>query len=242
MEANFHSVEYGRSEIAFRLNFKNRKTLAIHVYPDCSVVVDAPANTSLEKVKNKVVKRAKWIRKQQRHFDRYPPALPARKYVSGEAFRYLGKQYTLKIERSILNQVKLLRGQLYVQATYTDQKRIKELVDSWYRDKAFGVFEERFSECLKQVKRKIGVEHDGRFTLRAMKTRWGSCSKNHLITLNPELIAAPKECIDYVITHELCHVIEHNHSKEFYRLLEKAMPDWKKRKDKLETKMEHRDL
>ncbi len=242
MEAKLYSVEYGQSEIAFLLNFKDRKTLAIHVYPDCSVVVDVPANTPLEKVKKTVVKRAKWIRKQQRYFDRYPLVLPARKYVSGEAFRYLGKQYTLKIDRGLMNQVKLLRGQLYVHATYTSPKHIKDLVDRWYRDKAVRVFEERFSECLKQVERKIGVEHDGRFTLRAMKTRWGSCSKNHLITLNPELIAAPKECIDYVIIHELCHVVEHNHSKEFYRLLEKVIPDWEKRKDKLETTMEHRSL
>lgn len=242
MEANLYSVEYGRSEIAFHLNFKDRKTLAIHVFPDCSVVVDAPANTSLEKIKSKVFKRAKWIRKQQRHFDRYPPALPVRKYVSGEAFRYLGKQYTLKIERGIINQVKLLGGQLYVHATHTNPKFIKELVDLWYRDRAARVFEERFFECLKQVNRRIGVEHDGRFALRTMKTRWGSCSKNRHITLNPELIAAHKECIDYVITHELCHVVEHNHSKEFYRLLENVMPDWEKRKDKLETTMEHRCL
>ncbi|MAI62041.1 MAG: hypothetical protein CBB87_06065 [Micavibrio sp. TMED27] len=240
METNLHSVEYGRSEIIFHLNFKDRKTLAIHVHPNCSVVVDAPDNTSLDKIKNRVFKRAKWIRKQQRYFERYPPALPARKYISGEAFRYLGRQYTLKIERSIIDEVKMLRGQLYVYATYTNSKHVKELVDTWYRNKANNVFEERFSECLKHVSRKIDIEHDGNFYLRAMKMRWGSCSKRHLITLNPELIGAPKECIDYVIVHELCHLSEHNHSKAFYKLLEKAMPDWEKRKDRLETLMEHR--
>lgn len=237
-----HAVAYGDTEITFKLNFKNRKTLALHVYPDRSVVVDAPENTTLEKIKQKVVKKAKWIKKQQRHFERYPPALPARKYTSGEAFRYLGKQYTLKIERSIINEVKMLRGQLYVYATYTNPKHIKYLVDTWYRDKVDRVFNERFSELLRHVKKKIDIEHDGKFSLRAMKTRWGSCSSNNHITLNPELIAAPKECIDYVIIHELCHVIEHNHSREFYKLLEKALPDWEKRKNKLETTMEHRAL
>ncbi len=136
----------------------------------------------------------------------------------------------------------MLRGQLYVHATYTNPKHIKELVDAWYREKANRVFEERFFECLKHVISKIGIEHNGRFSLRAMKTRWWSCSKKHLITLNPELIGAPKECIDYVIVHELCHVAEHNHGKEFYRLMDKAMPDWEIRKDKLETMMEHRAL
>lgn len=242
MATNLHFVEYGNSKIDFSLNFIDRKTLAIHVCPDRSVVVDAPDNTPLEKVKNKVIKRAKWIRKQQRYFERYPPVLPVRMYVSGEAFRYLGRQYTLKIERSIINEVKMLRGQLYVYATYTNPKHIKALVDNWYRDNANRVFLERFSECLRHVKQKIGIEHSGQFVLRAMKTRWGSCTSNQRIILNPELIAAPKECIDYVIMHELCHVAEHNHSKEFYRLLEKTMPDWKARKDKLETTMEHRDL
>lgn len=242
MATNLLSVAYGNSEISFHLNFKNRKTLAIHVYPDCSVVVDAPMETPLDKIKGKVMKRAKWIRKQQRYFDRYPPALPARKYVSGEAFRYLGRQHSLRVERGIVNEVKLLRGRLHVSSTYLKPEQIKELVDSWYRDRALTIFADRFSACLEHVQNKIGVEHEGTFKLRAMKTRWGSCSKNHQITLNPELIAAPKECIDYVITHELCHISEHNHSQAFYRLLTKVMPDWEMRKDKLETSMEHRAL
>lgn len=242
MATNLHSVEYGNSHIEFDLNFKNRKTLAIHVYPNRSVVVDAPENTSLDVVKSKVVKRAKWIRKQQHYFDRYPPALPARKYISGEAFRYLGRQYTLRIEKSIINEVKLFRGQLHVRATFTNSQHVKELVDRWYRDRAKSIFKERFLDCLLLVNKQIGIDHNGVFHLRAMKTRWGSCSKKHVITLNPELIAATKDCIDYVIVHELCHIAEHNHSKKFYKLLEKAMPDWKSRKDKLETTVEHRKI
>ncbi len=242
MATNLHSIKYGRSEIIFNINFKDRKTLAIHVNPDGNVIADAPRNTPLEQIKAKIIKRAKWIKRQQLRFRRYPSELPARKYISGEAFKYLGRQYTLKIEKNLYNEVKMIRGQLYVRTTYTNKDHIKNLVDKWFRDKANLVFKERFSKCLVLAARKINIEHDGQFFIRSMKTRWGSCSKTNQITLNPELLAAHKECIDYVIVHELCHVAEHNHSKEFYRLFGKVMPDWEDRKDKLETTMEHRAL
>lgn len=73
--------------------------------------------------------------------------------------------------------------------------------------------------------------------IRTMKTRWGSLSSKGNLTLNTTLIRAPRECIDYVLTHELCHLAHRNHGPAFYRLLEQAMPDWKKRKDKLERSL-----
>lgn len=242
MATNLHSVAYGRSEILFHLNFKPRKTLAIHVYPDCSVVVDAPANTNIEKIKTKVIVRAKWIRAQQRYFSRCQPELPAHKYVSGEAFRYLGKQYTLSVKQHIVDEVKLLKGQIHVCATHTNSKYIKNLLETWFTNRAKIILEERFIECLKHVQNKIGVEYNSCFILKRMKTRWGSCSSRHKIYLNPELIAASKDCIDYVIIHELCHLVEHNHSVRFYKLLEKILPEWKKLKDKLETTIDRRSL
>jgi predicted metal-dependent hydrolase len=235
----WYEVPYGNTSIFFRLNFTNRRTLAIHVYPDTSVVIDAPNDSSLEKIKSKVLKRAKWIRKQQRSFERLPPALPARKYVSGESFRYLGRQYAMKVERGLINKVRLERGKLIVCVTCVNQHRVKALLDNWYRAKAANVFAERLIACQKLVS-KAGIKHDGKIYLRTMKTRWGTCSNDSKITLNPELIAAPKECIDYVITHELCHLKEHNHSRAFFALLASAMPDWEKRKEKLDTTAEVR--
>jgi predicted metal-dependent hydrolase len=74
-----------------------------------------------------------------------------------------------------------------------------------------------------------------RLQIRDMKTRWGSLSKGGILTLNIKLIAAPKECIEYVVVHELCHLKYPNHDKKFYRLLETRLPDWEKRKQKLEN-------
>lgn len=238
---DYYEVLYGNTSIHFRLNFSTRRTLAIHVYPDTSVVIDAPKDATLEKIKNKVVKRAKWIRKQQRLFERFPPALPARKYISGESFRYLGRQYVFKVEQNLINKVRLERGKLIVYVTRVDQQRVKELVDDWYRARAAHIFTERLIACQKLVA-KASIHYEGKLYLRTMKTRWGTCSKDTRITLNPELVAAPKECIDYVITHELCHLKEHNHSRAFFNLLTLVMPDWETRKEKLEISAEKRSL
>jgi predicted metal-dependent hydrolase len=188
-----------------------------------------------------VLKRAKWIRKQQRLFERFPPALPAKKYVSGESFRYLGHQYILKVERTIINKVKLERGQLRVYVTRVDQQRVKDLVDAWYREKAAIIFNERLPFCLKTVS-KAKIDYDKKIYLRTMRNRWGTCSRDKKITCNPELIATYKECIDYVITHELCHLKEHNHGNAFFTLLSSVMPDWERRKEKLDTTAESRLL
>jgi predicted metal-dependent hydrolase len=238
-QGSHYELPYGNTSICFRINFTLRRTLAIHVYPDTSVVVDAPENAALEKIKLKILKRAKWIRTQQRRFERFAPALPARKYISGESFRYLGRQYVLKVEKNIINKVKMERGKLMVYVTRVDPLHIKELVDNWYREKATHIFAECLTTCQKLVS-KASIQYDGKIYLRAMRTCWGTCSKDSKITLNPELVAATKECIEYVIVHELCHLKEYNHSSAFFGLLSSVMPDWEKRKEKLETSAEKR--
>lgn len=238
---NYYEVLYGNTSIHFRLKFTSRRTLAIHVYPDTSVVIDAPKDSTLEKIKSKVMKRAKWIRKQQRLFDRFPPALPARKYISGESFRYLGRQYVLKVEQSLINKVRLEKSKLIVYVTRVEQQRVKDLVDEWYRARAAHIFAERLIACQKVVA-KTSIRYEGKIYLRTMKTRWGTCSKDSRITLNPELVAASKECIDYVIIHELCHLKHYNHGPSFLRILKSILPDWEKRKEKLDNFAEKRDL
>lgn len=227
-----HSVPYGKTDITFSLSFSDRKTLAIHVYPNKSVLVEAPANTSFDKIESKIIKRAKWIRTQQSMFDRLPTTLPTKKYVTGATFRYLGRQYRLKIEKDLVNKVVLQKGRIYVYVTNTSIERVKELVDNWYKERAAAVFQERLKLCLKEVA-KASISYSDRIHLRVMKLRWGSCTKDGKLILNPELIAASKDCIDYIITHELCHLKEHNHSKKFYNLLSYVMPDWRYRKEKL---------
>ncbi len=106
------------------------------------------------------------------------------------------------------------------------------LLDQWYTEKAEKQFHHAFERCWPKFEKQGTPRPD--IQIRKMKSRWGSLSAKGRLTLNTDLVRAPKECIDYVVTHELCHLKHHNHSPAFYELLEKSMPDWKKRKHKLE--------
>ncbi len=226
------TVKWGHTTIHYRYKFKDRKTLAIHVHPDLSVQVEAPLETNIEKIREKVKKRASWIKKTKRDFELYLPKQPDRQYISGESHRYLGRQYRLKIRNGNENTVKCYRG--YFNVTHindSSRKNIQELLDHWYTEKAKNIFAIRYDKCCDKVKY-IGIR-PAQFSIRKLKTRWGSCTKSGRIILNLELIKAPTECIDYVILHELCHLKEHNHSQKFWKLLGKVLPDYEKRKRRL---------
>lgn len=234
------SVLFGQTEITYSVNSCDRKTLAIHVYPDGQVIVDAPMAASNEAIADKVKKKAPWIFKQKLQFEAYPPALLKRQYVSGETHRYLGRQYRLKIMVGNSETVKLTHGNFLIETRRPqDNLRVKRLLQAWYRSKALIVFTERYTQCVQNVER-LGIYHDSGFQIRFMSKRWGSCTGKDTIILNPELIAAPKDCIDYVITHELCHLKEHNHGQAFYGLLTMALKDWELRKKRLNEMVEVR--
>ncbi|OGQ97548.1 MAG: hypothetical protein A2521_10185 [Deltaproteobacteria bacterium RIFOXYD12_FULL_57_12] len=226
------TVRWGRIEIPYTYRFSSRKTLAISVRPDLSVEVRAPIDTPPDKIREKVLRRGAWIRKAWREFELYLPKQPPRRYVNGETHRYLGRQYRLRAEQGSEDSVKCLRGYLTVTSRVTpNSQKTKELLEEWYREHARLVFRERLAECCKRAVVQ-GIEEPPLF-IRKMSTRWGSCSGKGLVCLNLELIKASKECIDYVIMHELCHLKVLFHGPKFWRLLVKLMPDYEERKRKL---------
>lgn len=227
------SITYGKDTIVYKAVFVPRKTLAIEVLPDCSVVIKAPTGTTTDAIRSKVVKRARWIIKQQLYFHQFEPRTPKRQFVGGETHLYLGKQFRLKTTSSEKSMVKLKRGFFQIELRpEACPDTVRKLMYRWYAEKARIKFAEVFQQCWPTFE---NLGHSApRFQIKQMKKRWGSLSRNGVLTLNPDLIRAPKECIDYVITHELCHLQYHDHGSDFYRLLEKVMPDWEKRKHKLE--------
>lgn len=228
-----YRVQFGTSTIEYEMIFSDRKTLAIHVYPDGSIVVDAPEGSELETIEQRVLKRASWILRQQREFESYasPNPLP-RRYVSGESYRYLGRQYRLKLIEDAVERVILSRGYITVRIPdSSDKQHIGELLDAWYLSHAKRVFAERLKVCYPRVEG-LGIPYPD-LAIRDMKARWGSCSAKGRITLNGRLIQVPKDLIDYVILHELCHLKEYDHSPTFYALLERVLPDWEERRQKL---------
>jgi predicted metal-dependent hydrolase len=187
----------------------------------------------MEEVLSKVEARARWIVKQRRYFEQFLPKLPPRRYVSGETFLYLGRQYRLKIIPGI-HKTTLLRGQfLEVHGPKrTDRRAIRNLVDAWYRAHAKAAFDRRLMRCWESARRH-GIARPA-LRIRRMTRRWGSCGSKGTVLLNTELVRAPVHCIDYVIMHEICHLRWPHHHASFYRLLSLLMPDWKSRKKRLE--------
>lgn len=237
MTEQMYEIQYGDTTIQYTLSYAARKTLAISVSPDLSVSVSAPNDTTLEAIEARVRKRAPWILRQQRELERYLPKQPPRKYVSGETHRYLGRQYRLKTIEHDLDAVKLARGYLYVYSTKPhDQAHIQRLVERWYEAQAKRVLPERVQAMLPRFAH-LGVAEPS-IVVKQLRARWGSCTGSGTITLNVRLVQVPKQYIDYVIVHELAHLVEHNHSKRFYVLLDKMMPDWRERRQDL-NRLEH---
>jgi predicted metal-dependent hydrolase len=229
-----HSVSFGGETIRFTVKRSSRRTLGITVHPDLSVTVAAPAGVEAEAVREKVKRRAPWILRQREYFKAYLPAVPARRYVSGETHYYLGRQYRLKVSTDSDEEgIKLKGGYIHVRVRGGwDEGRVRNLLQGWLRDHAESHFERRLLECW-DVVRKYGVDPP-QMRLRKMTKRWGSCGGSGIIYLNPDLVRTPTRCIDYVITHELCHLKYQNHGEGFQRLLRRVMPDWERWKEKLE--------
>jgi predicted metal-dependent hydrolase len=224
------TIQYGSKTIDFRLEYSARKSLGITVTPEMEVLVKAPTDTTMERVKEKIRKKAPWIIKQQSFFLSFQPKTPQRKYISGETHLYLGRQYRLLIHIDEEESVKL-KGK-FIEVTVNEKARAKILLNNWYLQNAQIKFQMIAAPLIDRFK-KYKVEPSC-IVLRDMPTRWGSCTPNGKIILNPELIKAPKGCIEYVIIHELCHLIHHDHTQKFIDLQTKEMKDWEKWKVKLE--------
>lgn len=224
------AIHFGSRRIDFSLVYSDRKSLGITVTPEMEVLVKAPVDTPVEKVKDKIRKKAPWIIKQQSFFLSFQPKTPSRKYVSGETHLYLGRQYRLNIQIGKEETVKL-KGK-FIEVRTNEKSKAKDLFSDWYLQHARIKFNSIALPLIDKFQ-KYKVEPSS-IVLRDMPTRWGSCTPKGKIILNPKLIKAPKGCIEYVIIHELCHLIHHDHTQKFIDLLTKEMKDWEKWKMKLE--------
>ena len=227
------TTSYGSAVIEYGLALSSRRSLSISVLPDGTVAVAAPAGADLDEVNKRVRRRARWILRQQRRIAEFRPRTPPRQFVGGETHRYLGRQYRLKIIRAEKDRVLLRSGRLVVETRFPDRRDwTRTLVQRWMRACARRILRERFYAAA-PIMTVLGIKRPA-LRICPMKRRWGSHTRSGGILLNDFLAAARRECIDYVILHELCHVVERNHSPRFLRLLRRFMPDWERRKELLE--------
>lgn len=237
MTAERYSLQYGEHQIDYVVVRRDRKTLEIAVEPDASVVIAAPINAEIQMIEAKLRKRAAWVQRQQHYFTQFLPRTPERQFVSGETHLYLGRQYRLKVVPNVQESVRLIRGYIVVQTHRPGRQDVtRQLVDGWYRKRAHLKFAERIEVNIQRFSEPEAYRPKG-LIVRQLQQRWGSMSAASRLLLNRRLIEAPIDAIDYVITHELCHVTEPHHGAGFFKLLERVLPDWRGRKDRLERIM-----
>ena len=227
------SIQYGTTTIDYNIEYAQRKTLSICVNPDGSVCLKAPVEANLERIRKKVHIRANWILRQKRFFESFGIPTTKRQYVSGESHLYLGRQYMLRVKESDANAVHYQNNIIEIECRHKKDAGI--LLQTWYRQRANIKFQEYAKPIIEQFSA-YGVKPQS-ISIMKMDKRWGYCTTDGHISLNQRLICAPRCCIEYVITHELCHLIYRNHTKEFYALLSKEMPHWERWKNKLERIM-----
>ena len=227
------TIAYSDHRFDYTAQFSARATMAITVFPDGAIRVIAPDATSQEEVERRLRKRARWLIRQILHFEQFRPRAPERRYVGGETHLYLGRQYRLKLHKRAEEEVKLKGAFLHVASPgHREPRAVKRLVSNWYREKGRTRIADRFTVIAARFV-KMGCQPPLPI-FRSMPRRWGSWTPRGRISLNPDLIRAPTACIDYVITHELTHLVHPNHGQAFYELLETLMPDWRSRKQRLE--------
>lgn len=232
------SISLGTERIPFEVDERPaRKTLGIEVHPDGKVLVLVPAGCDAALIDEKLRLRAGWISRQRSAFAKYERHTLPRRYLSGESHRYLGKQYRLRVKSceplAEGNSVKLTRGELVVSGPgKLEPAKVKSLLHAWYLLHARKVFEAVLASMFRHFAAR-GLPQP-RIALREMQGRWGSLSPGGQMTLNSRLVQAPRLCIEYVITHELCHLVHRVHNAEFFALLGQLMPNWQARKKRLE--------
>lgn len=232
------SFTYSNRVIEYFLHRKNVKNINLNVKPDLSVTVSAHSNVPVDYIQAFIKDKAHWIYKRIQYFEKtLPESHTPKEYISGESFKYLGKQYRLKVITSDQEEVKYYRGFIHLSIKNRDNYNKKDaLIKTWYTNRTQVIFKETMNKVYPLVQ-KYGIAKPS-IEIRHMKARWGSCLKEkNTILLNADLIKAPKYCIQYVVLHELIHFIHTNHNKEFYDFLTALMPDWKIRKEILDQEV-----
>ncbi|MES2052430.1 MAG: SprT family zinc-dependent metalloprotease [Pseudomonadota bacterium] len=235
-----HYLSYGDEVIAFSLRRQPSRTVtrvAIHVEPNGRVLVDAPDAAPLDAVLTAVKKRSRWISQHVGAAKQRLAYVLPREYVSGESLHYLGRRYRLKVvvQAKSAPQARMRGAFVVVTVPERSPAMVRTALEAWYRLRARELFADRLAAVAAPLR---WVKQLPPTRLQFMTVQWGSCSPSGRVTLNPLLVKTPRECIDYVLLHELCHLLHHNHSPKFYRALDRHMPRWREVKVKLDNMAE----
>ncbi|MCC7485863.1 MAG: M48 family metallopeptidase [Burkholderiales bacterium] len=232
MSQFFDLAGHGAEPIRYEVRASaRRRTMSIEVHPDSRVVVRVPARCPGGEVAAWVQSRARWIERTLARLRRRGPAAVSLRYVNGEAHRYLGCAYPLRIERGERPGISLAANEMVVRLRNggPDPGAVCALLRAWYFARAAELFPAILRERHAAFFARRGHPLPA-LSVKLLRRRWGSMSARGRMSLNADLIRSPREGIELVVVHELCHLEVPYHDAAFYRLLGQALPDWKERK------------
>lgn len=213
-------------DIEFKIIYSRRRTIGISVHPDSSVVVRAPYITSLKTITRIVTEKYAWILKHRDNYRKLDNSHLTRTYTDGEIHLIRGNRSILKLVKSGKSFIIFNEDTIEIGTKNTDDpKIIRKLLYKGYKDEASVLFPELMNKVLREHENQM-FKPSG-LVIKTMKRRWGSCSNKGIITLSTELIKLSDLYIEYVIAHELCHLKQHNHGPNYYKLLSEVFPEWK---------------
>jgi len=215
-------------KLDYKIKYSNRKTLNISVERDRSIIVRAPENLSLEKIEEIVQSKRNWIKDKINHSQKYPIDFKAKEFVSGESLLYLGRNYQLLVVEEDFEGIRFNQS---FTISKSNQANANQLFKEWYLAKAL----EKIKPLAKKYASNLGVKYNGCKTSE-MKYRWGSCTPKNNIIFNWRIVKAPMYVLEYLVAHELVHLIENNHTPEFWNILSIQVPNYEKAKKWLREK------
>ena len=234
MATDINEVRFGKSTVNYEITRTERKTVGIVVEPDGSVLVKAPLDLELEKIKETVLKKRKWIFNKLENIKEIKKPVPIKhELVSSEKLLLKYRLYRMIIHLTQEKKTKVnfvfKKFHIYVNKNLSILKReeeIKTTLINWYKDKALKIINKRIKRYL------IYLEYQPKeISVRDQKIRWGSCTKDGKLIFNWRIVMAPISAIDYVIVHELCHLKEASHSAKFWAMVKSLFPNFKKWKE-----------
>lgn len=212
-------------DLQYQIVYSKRKTLGITIARDCSVTVRAPFGLDKEKIRSLLESKKSWILEKthllQKNSDKCQP--PKKELVSGESMPYLGKHYRLQVLNADTEQI-MFKQKFVVYKTR--QTLMDSLFKNWYFEKA----KQKITQRVAIYAKKLGLEYNA-VKITNAKRHWGACTSKRNLIFNWKLIKAPLSVIDYIVVHELAHLIEANHSSRFWRIVKTNCPDYQKAKD-----------
>lgn len=226
-------LEYETQTIEFDIKYSNRKTMKISLKAPDIVEVVAPKGISEQVILDNVRKNAKWIITKLSEIKENEKRRVKKEYIDGEVFLYLGKNYELQlIIDDLLSKpiVKFNNENFIIKTPTRNQDLMRKAMEHWYRQRTYEIVVEKanyFQKYFEVKPRYIKVKEQ--------KKRWASCTSNKDLLFNWRCSMAPSWVLDYIVIHEMCHMVHMNHSNEFWALVENIMPDYKKKREWLRT-------